>query len=338
MSTRRAFLSSTAALSAAAAAACAKPAGDSAKGAAAANAEDELDGEPISPITPNDTFYHVTYSGWLPPEGYREAWTLTVVGLDGTETVYTAAELEARGGEEVEHTLECIGSSSGRSISNARWRGIRMATLLGEPALLGETPAKYLNFFCGDDYHTAVPAADFETGIMLVWEMNGVPLPDDHGGPVRVLTPGRYGMKNPKWIERIELSDEADVGTWESRGWSDTCIYQVSSWIHAPAANAVVPLAGVWMVGSAFAGSIPITTVEVSDDGGQSWTEVEITYQNGPDVWTLWRYFWIPPEHGVYELMVRAKDESGRVQTAAEEYDSDLDGFEGIFSIAVTVA
>lgn len=325
MPSRRAFLTSTAAL-----AACA-PAPDT-KGKGASSAGVAIDGDPISPITSNETFYHVTYSGWMPPEGYNEAWVLTIVGVDGAETTHTLSELEAMGGEEVEHTLECIGSSSGRSISNARWRGIRLHTLLGE------TAAKYLNFFCGDEYHTAVPTADFDTGIMVVWEMNGEPLPPDHGGPLRALTPGRYGMKNPKWIERIELSDTEDVGTWESRGWSNTCYYQVSSWIHEPVGNAVVPLAGTWMVGSAYAGSIPITKVEVSDDGGDSWTEVEITYQNGPNVWTLWRYFWLPPEHGVFQLMVRATDESGRVQTKTEGYDDDLDGFEGIFSIAVTVS
>lgn len=290
----------------------------------------ETDGEPIEPVTSNEDFYRIAYSGWSPPEGYREAWTLTLELPDGTVEVWTLDDLRALGGEEVEHTLMCIGSTSGRAISNAKWRGVRLRDLVGDVS------TEWIVFFCGDDYHTPVPGTDAD--LMLVWEMNGVDLPDDHGGPLRVLTPGRYGMKNPKWVERIVFTDVHDVGTWEELGWSDSAEYQVASWIHAPADRSVLPVAGCWLVGSAYAGRAPVAKVEVSDDGGATWSEAEITYEGRENVWTLWRFFWLPRGEGVFPLAVRATTADGRVQSQLEDYDADRDGYEGLHSLTVTTA
>ena len=70
--------------------------------------------------------------------------------------------------------------------------------------------------------------------MILVIEMNGVPLPDDHGFPIRLINPGHYGMKNPKWITEIELTEKDYQGYWESRGWTDEARVKTMSRIDTP--------------------------------------------------------------------------------------------------------
>ena len=68
--------------------------------------------------------------------------------------------------------------------------------------------------------------------------MNGVPLPTEHGYPVRLLVPGRYGMKNPKWITSIDFVDQPFTGYWDQQGWSKDAVYQTNALVHVPFADA----------------------------------------------------------------------------------------------------
>lgn len=288
--------------------------------------------EDISPITPNDEFYVVQYSSSLrPTEDWVNTWTLTVEGAPEGDITLTLSDLEELEASTAEHTLECISNTRGyNAIGNAEWTGILLSDLFAALGLSQPSGKDYLVFTCGDGYHTAVPASDLEAGLKLVWKMNGEDLPLAHGLPLRALTPGRYGMKNPKWITGIRWAETAEEGTWEAHGWSAEATVQLQSWFHAPDEDTVFSLEGGPIVGSAFAGSRPIAAVQVSDDDGETWQDAEITYAGPENAWTLWRFQWVPKETGKATLKVRAIADDGGVQTDDERYDADLDGLEGL--------
>lgn len=281
--------------------------------------------EELPPITPNDQFYVTTVStANIPGESFVEDWSLEVSGLCGNPTILTLDQLVALGTEEFEHTLECIGNQSERLIGNARWEAVPLASVLA--LVQPDAEATHIFVSCGDKYATSIPLT---STMYLAFRMNGEPIPKEHGWPVRMLTRGRYGMKNPKWMTKIELVSESVLGFWEMLGWSDDCTYQIHSWIHFPASGATLPATGATVKGSAYAGSVPIAAVEFSTNGGVSWEEAKITYGGTGNVWALWEAEVVPPA-GEFTLTVRAKTTDGRVQADLEQVDSDLDGFEGL--------
>ena len=87
-----------------------------------------------------------------------------------------------------------------------------------------KSEVRFIVFRCLDGYDVGIPLErGRQSGVLLAYEMNGVPLPSDHGYPLRASIPGIYGMMHAKWITEIELSDDVDYrGFWESRGYSNT--------------------------------------------------------------------------------------------------------------------
>lgn len=310
----------------------AKPASDS--GTAPGEIE-ETDDVPIDGITSNADFYTVAISAFLPDEAWLAAWTLVVADEDGNEVTLTLADILAIGGTEQERTLACIGGGSGKTTSNAMWTAVRLDALLESVGLDPDPRLQWVRFTSGDGYFTSVPRSDLPAGLALATGMNGVPLPADHGAPLRALVPNRYGMKNPKWITRIDFVEAFEAGFWESRGWSQDAEYLVQSWFRAPSYGATVSVEGAWINGLAFAGEGGIERVELTHDDGATWQVADITYPGGPGVWTLWQAFWLPPTAGDFTLRIRATAADGRVQTDIEPYDIDLDGLEAFDSILV---
>lgn len=332
---RRRFLSRAAAL---AAVACTpEEGGESAKETAADSGvatTADFSGA-LSPTTANADFYTVSITG--APTVDSASWTLSLQNLAGESVVLSLDELRALGASAYERTLTCISSRSGSAIGNAVWEGIRVAELFAAVGL--DIDADWVWVEAVDGYTTCLPAGDIDAGMRVVWTMNGEDLPADHGGPARVLTPGRYGMKNPKWITRITLVSAYAEGFWESFGWSDEATNQLQAWFLSPPDDtAVAAGTRVELQGCAFAGAAGISRVEVSTDGGGSWEEAEITYAGGPDVWTLWRFSWTAPASGATALVVRATDGAGKLQVDAEDSDSELDGLESFHGIVVSVA
>ena len=334
MLTRRHFMTLTAALSACAPAALKEstPSDDTGH----VGPSPPTDGS-LSEITPNETFYITTYSpSRVPGADWVASWSLSVGGLVAAERSIDLEGIKALGGNDIEHTLECISNSSSHAIGNAIWTGVPLSTLLSAMGVEIDASATHLWFHCGDDYSTSVPLGDLPA-MWAVWEMNGEALPMDHGWPVRILTPGRYGMKNPKWLSRIEMAAESIPGTWEVYGWSDDCTYHIHSWIHSPAPSSAIDPAGTTLIGCAYAGSRAVVKVEVSQDGGLSWAEATLDYAPGPNIWVLWSFLLVPAATGPFEVLVRATTEDGEVQADLESSDGNLDGFEGLDSRNYTV-
>lgn len=286
----------------------------------------------LSPLTDNASFYVQSYNpAAMPGQDWIDAWRLQISGCDEGDVTLSLDDLLAMEAEEVEHTLECIGNTPRlQAIGNATWEGALLSDVLDALGLSLPDDAAYIQFTCGDGYTTTLPRSDLDAGLRLVWSMNGEALPPRHGAPLRVLVSGRYGMKQPKWVEKITFTDTWEAGYWEARGWSDEAEILLHSWIHAPSQDSLVPLEGADVVGSAFAGAMGVEAVELSDDGGETWQPAEITYRGPKNAWSLWRFRWQPQQTGSASLIVRAIDAVGRVQADNEDSDRDLDGFEGL--------
>jgi DMSO/TMAO reductase YedYZ molybdopterin-dependent catalytic subunit len=293
-------------------------------------------GDEIPPVTPNDDFYVTSCCG--SPVVDRAAWTLTVRDAMAGATLGALGlgALEAMAAREKEHTLECIGGNPyNRAIGNAIWTGLPLTEVLDAIGVVVPSGAVELVFTSADEYQTSLPIADL-AALWLVWKMNGESLPTAHGTTARILAPGRYGIKNPKWLTEIAFVAEPFLGYWESRGWSSSAEYRANTFFLSPSASAVLTEGPVRLLGTAFAGSDPIARVEMSLDGGATWQDAEITYQNGPDVWTLWAFDW-DAVAGDYELQVRATTESGAASSPDPDGTDPLGGYDGSMLVRVSV-
>ena len=268
-----------------------------------------------SAITPTRDFYVVS-KNVLDPTVQVERWRLEITGLIRSPRSWALRELKALESESRAITLECISNEvGGHLISTAQWRGVSLKTLLA--AAGGALPkATHVIFYSVDDYTTSLPlAALLDARTLLAWEMNGEPLPDRHGFPLRAVVAGRYGEQSAKWLSRIELTDHPYKGFYQSQGWSDKPLSTMSR-IDTPTSAAT--LGPVTVSGIAFAGLRPVTRVEVSTDDGGTWHQATLLppIATEAQAWRFWQWAWRPPRAGRYTLIVRATDSTGETQTS----------------------
>jgi len=213
---------------------------------------------------------------------------------------------------EQQATLACISNEVGGDlIGNAIWRGVRLRDVLAKAGLKEGIVDIVLR--ASDDYSDSISLERaLADQTLLVYEMNGEPLTPEHGFPVRLLVPGIYGMKNVKWITRVEAVDFDFKGYWQRRGWDDRAEYKTMSRIDAPykTTRGEATVAGI-----AFSGDRGISKVEVSIDGGSSWEQAEIKPAGSSISWVLWQKR-VTPTPGSHRLLVRATDGKGQTQTS----------------------
>ena len=215
-----------------------------------------------------------------------------------------------------------------------------------------------------DGYDTSIPLERaLRDEVLLAWEMNGVQLPSKHGFPVRLINPGHYGQKMPKWITEIELIDHVHLGHWERQPesrddvkWSDPAIATVNSLIDAPLSVwddikdpgnggvTVRPQTIRGTVGDTFtihgiamAGERTVEKVEVSTNGFGSWQEADIMTPREPNVWVTWEYEWELPATGEYTIAARATDSGGDTQPRTDKGIDLYDGRTGWHNVPVKV-
>jgi DMSO/TMAO reductase YedYZ molybdopterin-dependent catalytic subunit len=154
---------------------------------------------------------------------------------------------------------------------------------------------------------------------MLCYAWNQERIPDDHGFPVRVWIPDRYGMKQPKWIIDMEFIDTYRQGYWVQRGWDEEAIIQTTSAIDIIASDDLVTRSGQQFVpigGYAWAGDRGISRVEVRVDGGP-WQEAQLRSPLSDTTWVFWRFDW-PFAEGDHTFEVRCVDGEGTPQIELE--------------------
>ncbi len=325
------------------------------------NPEDVL---PPPPITSNDRFYLQSINGQNYDPNIKESnWSMTIDGLvQNTVTGLTYNDILAMPMQRQVMTMQCIGNwIGGPLIGNAEWGGTRFADVL---ALAGPAAdATYVKFTSVDGYTTSIPIARaMRDNVLLVWEMNGDALPSKHGYPVRLINPGHYGQKMPKWITRIELINENYFGYWESKPenrpyrWSNDAFATINSRIDAPVSlwddirdpgngGVAVTLQNIrgaagetFLVhGVAMAGDRSVERVEVSVDGGQMWQDATIATTSSPNIWVTWVFEWTLPVGGQFEVIARATDSEGDTQPMDDAGQDLYDGRTGWHRVAVNV-
>lgn len=302
-------------------------------------------GQLASAITSNADFYIVTKNAAGDPVINTREWRLRIDGEVQRPVELDYASLRRLPSVEVTKTLECISNFVSKCelapfgcdlISTARWKGVRVADVL---ALAGgaRPGAVSLATFAADEFTTALPidlAMDPDT--LLAYEMNGETLPREHGYPVRMLVPGRYGMKNAKWIVALRVTNREFLDWYAQRSWSKTAVVKTMSRIDSPAPGAALPPGEHEISGIAYAGDRGIQRVEYSADGGQTWQPASfIDPPIGRDVWARWRGRFTLPARTDLVLMARATDGSGATQPEAFTLPQP-DGGSGWCGIVVT--
>ncbi len=263
-------------------------------------------------ITANDDFY-ITSKGGLPPL-HASSWQLHFAGLVENPFSLNYAQLTALPAFERVMTLECISNpSGGNAIGNARWKGTALKPLIERAR--PQAKAAYAVISAADGFSTAHPIERvWNEANFLAYQMNGDDLPPVHGYPVRVFIPGKFGMKQPKWLQKIEFTDKPYKGYWESQGWSDTCERNAQARFTDLRSGAKLTGRNIELQGYAIGNLDGIRGVELSFDGGQSWKAADLFSNPSPIVWSFWRYNWINPAPGAYKIRVRATDGKGNVE------------------------
>ena len=264
-------------------------------------------------ITSNDDYY-ITRIGKLPNIKESE-YRLEITGLVDKPGNWTLEELRALPSVEIPLTVECIGNSrDGPLLSTAVWKGFLLYDLLVSLGLKdGVTGVRYE---AADGYYASHTLDQIrDNHVMAALYMNGVSIPRLHGFPLRILNPGFYGVKQPAWVTRIEVIDRPMKDYWEDRGWDCSPPMQVDSVIFFPEKNNKFKVGKPVMIGGAAFGGKRIARVELTADGGKTWTEAKIVNNRDADnVWVFWEGELTFARKGSYVINARATDIMGNIQ------------------------
>lgn len=269
-------------------------------------------------------------------------WRLKIAGRVARPIELTFADILESPIKEMEALLECAGNpSAGSAASNAIWEGVPLAALFEEAGvgrdavavmLEGADSGRLLQDSPELPYCQIVPIEKcLRPESLVAFKMNGRFLPRSNGFPARALFPGWYGMDSVKWLQRVTILGPADhVSNLQSSGMnklynrtvknpagdlkvSRLTEIQVRSVIAWPVDTARLPAARHAIRGFAWTGAGAVRSVNVSTDGGASWSPAHFESPRKPFTWVRWKYWWsaVPGEH---VLLSRAVDDAGREQ------------------------
>ncbi|MCI0659773.1 MAG: molybdopterin-dependent oxidoreductase [Acidobacteria bacterium] len=285
-------------------------------------------------ITSNEDFYNISIYPGYEAKVTEDRWRLEVSGMDGRYFKLSYDELLKLERQRVFKTFMCVGNDvGGSSIGNAEWTVTPLAPIV-EKALGQKRDGLRVVFHAQDEFYSSVPLeVALNDKSFIAYQMNGEPLPRSHGYPARILLPNVYGMKQPRWLSKIEVTDRSESGYWEKRGWSGSCEVKMNARID----SAISQKDGRWLVtGIAYCGGNAVDSVEVSFDEGESWQASKITSERLPNAWSTWEYLWQPRAKGEHQLSVRVKDAVGTRQI--EGYTGSFpSGSTGLHRVIVTV-
>jgi DMSO/TMAO reductase YedYZ molybdopterin-dependent catalytic subunit len=294
----------------------------------------------ISPeLTPVQNFYVVS-KNFSDPIVENQGWSLGVGGMVDRPLKLSLADLRGLPSATEYVTLECISNNvGGELMSTGSFSGVILRDLLAMAS--PKAGGTWAAFKARDGYAESLPISLIQGApeILVAYELDGAPLPRGHGFPARMLIPGHYGMKGPKWLDSITVVEHESGGYWEQQGWDHNAVVKTTARFDVPRDGDVVKLGTVSLAGVAFAGTRGISKVEYSTDAGRTWTEATFNAPLSPLTWVLWQSDWTPGTEGAYDLRVRATDGPGALQSAqsAPSYPSGASGYHTV-RIAVSKA
>jgi len=304
----------------------------------------------------------------------ESSWRLTVGGHVRNEISLGLDELKDRPRVTLACTLECAGNGRARlsprpisqpwfeeAVGTAEWTGTPLRPLL-EKAGIEDGAVEVV--FTGLDrglqggvehrYERSLPLEEaLHPEMLLAYEVNGQPLPPQHGFPLRLIVPGWYGMTHVKWLDRITVVTEAFQGYQQAAQYRQkqseddpgepvTRMLPRSLLIPPgipdfPQRQRFLEAEPCTLEGRAWSGWAPIARVEVSVDGGGSWEDAELGEAVGEFGWSRWSFDWEDVQPGEYVLCSRATDGAGNVQPVEPEWNYLGHGNNPVQRVAVTV-
>jgi len=290
----------------------------------------------IAGLTPEVTANRLHYTvdeSIIDPNVDHRSWRLRIDGLVGRPVSLGYDDLLAMPSTEQYVTLQCISNLVGGDlVGTAKWTGVPLARVLERAGGAGPRAVRVV-FHAVGGYSDSLPVAKaLDPATVVAYGMNDRSLPRAHGFPARIIAPGIYGMKNVKWLERIEVVDYDYRGYWQrSDGWDNIAEIKTASRIDVPQDLTSAEPAGV-VAGLAWAGDRGIRRVEVSLDGGATWVPATLRRELARAAWRQWR---LPLPNGIsgrYLVKVRAVDGRGDLQTAslAPPHPSGATGYDQV--------
>jgi DMSO/TMAO reductase YedYZ molybdopterin-dependent catalytic subunit len=309
-------------------------------------------------LTPNERFY--VRDHFAIPKLETSNWRLKVEGTVDHTFEIGYDELRRMPSRTVTAMLECAGNGriflvpkangvlwESGAVSNAEWTGVPLAALLERAGIKDGAVEIVLE---GADkgkieeepkspgeihFARSVPIGKALGDVFLAYKMNGEELSPAHGYPVRAIVPGWYGMASVKWLSRVIVADRPFAGYFQTLDYS---IFErsygvptlvpltenaVKAQIARPARDEVVPKGKDYRVfGAAWAGESDVAKVEISTDGGKTWSAAGLLGEPVRHAWRLWEWTWRTPENrGRQSLMARATDTRGRTQPLERNVD-----------------
>jgi DMSO/TMAO reductase YedYZ molybdopterin-dependent catalytic subunit len=292
------------------------------------------------------------------PDLAEAGFTLSITGRVERPLRLDLAALRARSRVTHRVTLECAGNGRAlleprpvsqpwltEAVGTAEWTGTPLAPLLREAGIADD--AVEVVFSGADhgiergveqDYQRSLPLAEaLREEVLLAYEMNGVPLPPQHGAPLRLVVPGWYGMAQVKWLTGIEvlatpfegyqnvvayrLRQEADEPGEPVTRMLPRALVRPPGYPDFMSRMRAMPPGECRLDGRAWSGYGPLTRVEVTTDGGASWAEADLAPADGPPwEWRRWWYDWRAAP-GRHVLSARATDATGRTQPLAQPWN-----------------
>jgi DMSO/TMAO reductase YedYZ molybdopterin-dependent catalytic subunit len=344
-------------------------------------------------LTPNHRFF-VRSHLYTPDVDVRQ-WRLTVDGEVERPLTLTFDALRKLPKQSRVVTIECAGNGRAYydppvagvqwrkgAVGTARWTGVRLADVLDRAGV--KSTARYVLLSGADVPLAAMP--DFVRQVpiekavhpdtLLAYEMNGSPLPAANGFPLRAIVPGWEGAYAVKWLTGIRAVDREGDSFWIQTAYrypkapiapgtpvppadmTPIAGLFVKSLITAPLDGATVAAGTTLVRGFAWAGEANITGVDISTDGGSTWSPARLRddrasadapgaparprrsskSEGGPYAWRQFEYEWRATGHGSHEIMSRAVDDRGRVQPAVAQWNPSGYLWNAIDRVRVDVA
>jgi len=306
----------------------------------------------------------------IPPD-----WRLDVGGRVATPLSLRLEDLRSRPAVTARVTMECAGNGRSRidphvtsqpwvleAVGTGEWTGVPLADVLDEAGVLDDAvELVFEGLDRGIDggrdelYARSLTVQQARgEGALLAYELNGEPLPPQHGHPLRLVVPGWYGMTSVKWLARITAVSEPFSGYQQAhayrwRAHEDDPGTPVTRM--APRSLMAPPGIPDFMTrdrrlqvgetveleGRAWSGWAPVASVAVSTDGGASWHDARLDPPAGPFAWRRWTYSWTPAAEGRVELRCRAVDEAGNAQPDDPRWNVGGYGNNAVQRVAVDV-
>jgi len=307
-------------------------------------------------LTPAADFYVRTHI--YKPKVSLAGWRLKVDGLVERELMLDMEELKRLPRVEQVAVLECAGNGRAfyepgvagmqwrlGAVGNARWTGVRLADVLKRAGV--KAGATNVLFNGADvpmgkvpDFIRTVPLEKaMHPDTLLAFNMNGAPLPDSHGFPLRLVPCGWAGDSWVKWVTNITLMDKEYDGFFMKTAYrrpvhtvapgtavdpsamTPVTAIKPKSVIASPVAGQRLASGPVTIHGAAWAGESPVARVDLSTDNGRTWRPAKLGTDRAPYAWRLWQASWTPPGQGSYVLMSKTTDEKGEAQPFVEDWN-----------------